>query len=121
MATRTRPAAPRKPRQHIERDYQEAVADALRVHGALVSRNNVGVATWRNGARTRYGLGLGSGDLVVCARGRYIEIECKANGAQSEAQVCRARAVEQAGGTYLLVRAGVDSVEDVVRRVMVGT
>lgn len=113
-----RAAAARKSRQTIEHDYQEAVADTLRAHGALVSRNNVGVATWKNGARTRYGLGLGSADLVACVEGRYVEIECKAATAQSDAQKCRERAVTAAGGLYVLARAGRDPVADVVSRVM---
>lgn len=106
------------PRRHDEQDYQHALHDALVAAGVTLWRNNVGVAAWKTGGRTRYGLGLGSADLVGLYRGRFVAVECKADGTQTPAQVAWQRAVEQAGGLYVLARAGVDRVEDVVRRVL---
>jgi hypothetical protein len=99
-------------RRRDEAELQAAILDTLTRCGALVSRNNVGVAAWKTGQRTRYGLGVGSGDLVVCYLGRYVEIEVKsATGRQTPEQAARARAVESAGGLYVLAR----SVTDVLR------
>ena len=108
----------RAPRKHDEADFGRALSDALTAAGALVGRNNGGVATWKNGSRTRYGLGVGSGDLVVCYRGHYVEIETKARTKQSPQQVARERVVTSCGGLYLLARAHVDTVQGVVGRML---
>ena len=107
-----------KARKHDEQAYMMAIRDALTACGCLLWRNNTGMATWDNGARTRYGLGVGSADLVGCYRGRFVAIECKAaDGRISQTQECWGRSVEWAGGLYVLARAGSMSVQEVVRLV----
>ena len=62
----------------------------------------------------RYGLGIGSADVVACARGEFVGVEFKApRGAVSEEQETWGEAVERAGGRYVPVR----SVEEAVRAV----
>lgn len=120
MATSATPPASRS-RKHDESDFMGAIRDALCKCGALIWRNNSGIATWESGQRTRYGLGIGSADLVGLFRGRFVAVEVKAaRGAVSPDQVAWRRAVEQAGGLYVLARVGETSLEDVVHAV-VGT
>ena len=108
----------RRSRKHDESDYMGAIRDALTACGCLLWRNNTGVATWESGARTRYGLGLGSADLVGCYRGRFVAVECKAaTGRTSVAHECCGRAFTQSGGLYVLARVGSVTVQDVVRLV----
>ena len=107
-----RPA--RKAKKGLETSLMRAIHDTLVASGVTLWRNNCGVAKWDNGARTRYGLGLGSADLVGCYKGRFIAIEVKATTGQSDAQVCWQRAVERAGGLYVLAY----DVETAVRAVL---
>jgi len=104
-------------RRHDETDFMQSLFDALTKCGILVWRNNTGVAKWDNGARTRYGIGKGGADLVGCVGGAFFGIETKAKTGQSPAQVAWQRAVEQAGGLYILARTG-DTVAEVVERVL---
>ena len=104
-------------RKHEESDLVHASREALCRAGALCWRNNVGVAKLARGA-VRYGLGIGSADLVGCYRGRFFGVELKsATGRQSPEQIAWQRAVEQAGGLYVLARAG-ESVPELVARVL---
>lgn len=46
----------------------------------------------------------GSPDLIVCAKGRFVGIECKRKGnKQSDLQKAAQAAIEKAGGMYWLV------------------
>jgi hypothetical protein len=100
-------------RRHDESDLVEAIRQALPAMGVLCFRNNVGVARYP-GSLVRYGLGTGSADLICCYKGRFLAIECKSmSGRQSHEQVCWQRAVESAGGLYILAR----SLQDVTKRI----
>ena len=59
----------RKPRKHDETDLMRTIHDTLVRVGVTMWRNNVGIATWQSGGKTRYGLGVGSADLIGCYRG----------------------------------------------------
>lgn len=54
----------------------------------------------------RYGLGIGSADVIVCHLGRFIALEFKSvKGAQSDVQACWQGWVTRAGGLYFIVRS----------------
>ena len=60
-----------------EGHIQDAIRLALTDEPGLVLwRNNTGVAEHR-GARVRYGLAVGSADLIGCLDGRFIALEVK--------------------------------------------
>lgn len=85
-----------------------AVMSALAVEpGVLAMRNNSG-AFFARGRMIRYGLGVGSAD-IICAVGPYgrlVALECKTDdGKQSDEQIAWQRVVEALGGVYALVRS----------------
>jgi hypothetical protein len=94
-----------------------AARDALCAAGALCWRNNVGVfRRLYDDTKVRCGLGLGSADLVGCYRGRLFGVELKTPiGRQSPEQRAWQRAVEQAGGLYVLARTVDEAVRGVTR------
>ena len=62
----------------------------------------------------KYGLGVGSADVIVCYRGRFIGLEFKSeDGRHKDKQRIWQAAVERAGGRYRVVR----SVEEAVAAV----
>lgn len=76
-----------------------------RIPGLLCWRNNSGALPDRSGRVIRYGL-VGSPDILACYRGRFLGIEVKAkDGKQREAQVNFQRALERAGGVYVVARS----------------
>lgn len=94
-----------------ESDILHAIMVALSaVPGCLVRRQNVGLAALKNRAGyIRFGV-AGQADLSVIYRGRAIEIEVKtASGAQSDLQRDYQRAVERAGGLYVVARSVADA------------
>lgn len=92
----------------------EIKRDILVYLGALCPRviahnHPTGVAVAEGGRTIAFGL-VGSGDVLACAWGRWLEIEVKSRrGAQSKQQELREAAVRRAGGVYVVAR----SVEDV--------
>jgi len=99
-----------------ETDLKRAVMALLAASGWVVTRAQAG--------RLRKGVQLaqaGTGDLICCAHGRYVEVEIKTeNGAVRPSQLKRASAVIQNGGTYRFVRSVKDArelVEEMGRRV----
>lgn len=73
------------------------------IQGALVWRNNTGVASFRDRA-VRFGL-RGSADILACVRGRFVAIEAKSRaGRQTSTQLLFEEAVARAGGCYILAR-----------------
>lgn len=48
--------------------------------GARLWRNNVGTAETKNGSFIRFGLCVGSSDLIGIYKGRFLAIEVKAKG-----------------------------------------
>lgn len=90
--------------------------------GIRIFRNNVGVAKFPNGSVVRYGLAVGSADLIGWRTvtitqdmvgqqvAQFLSVECKApKGKATEAQDAWFFAVKKAGGIALVAR----SVEDV--------
>lgn len=80
-----------------ERDIQAAIAEALRAEGYYVAKGSAQGNT-------------GVPDLLVCARGRFIALEVKVDGADRTAkQKVHVRAVEAAGGAGFVVRSVADA------------
>jgi len=67
-------------------------------------RNNSGALKTETGGYVRFGA-KGSPDIVVVVKGQYIGIECKTEkGKQNPNQKEFQKALERAGGKYLLIR-----------------
>lgn len=93
-----------------EGQIQDAIRLALSDEPALVMwRNNTGVAEHR-GARVRYGLAVGSADLVGCLDGRFVALEVKtAVGRASTEQRQWLDLVRRNGGFGAIVRSVADA------------
>jgi hypothetical protein len=90
---------------HIQDEIRLALSDEP---GLVMWRNNVGVAEHR-GALVRYGLAVGSSDLIGCLNGRFIALEVKTpTGRASPQQRQWLDLVRRHGGFAAIVR----SVED---------
>ena len=89
-----------------EGQIQDAIRLALTDEpGLVVWRNNTGVAEHR-GARVRYGLAVGSADLIGCLDGRFIALEVKtAAGRASPEQRLWLDLVRRNGGFAAVVRS----------------
>ena len=69
---------------------------------------------FRLAASIRYGLGIGSADVIVCHQGHFIALEFKApKGVQSEEQATWQGWVRRAGGSYHLVRSTQEAIDAV--------
>ena len=84
---------------------QDEIRLALSQLGIVTWRNNCGVAITDN--RTiRYGLAVGSADLIGCHRGRFLAIEIKTPiGKQRPEQKLFQQLVEANGGIYVILRS----------------
>ena len=93
-----------------ETSLMRAIRAAVNVlPGARFWRNNVGVDSERG---VRYGLGIGSADLVGVVHGTFVALEVKTTtGRVSDDQTRWLDAVRRCGGVAEVVR----SVEDAVR------
>jgi hypothetical protein len=90
---------------HIQDEIRLALSDEP---GLVLWRNNTGVAEHR-GARVRYGLAVGSADLIGCLDGRFVALEVKTpTGRASPQQRQWLDLVRRHGGFAAIVR----SVED---------
>ena len=90
---------------HIQDEIRLALSDEP---GLVLWRNNTGVADQR-GQRVRYGLAVGSADLIGCIAGRFIALEVKtATGRATPEQRLWLDLVRRHGGFAAIVR----SVED---------
>lgn len=100
-----------------EHAVQQAILARLgAVPGLLVWRNNVGASTNVRGQLVRYGV-PGSADvlLVAAPSGRFCAIEVKAaRGRQTDLQVAWGKAVQAAGGVYLVARSVDEAVAGLV-------
>lgn len=95
-----------------ERLLMRAIQDALSGRLALW-RNNVGVDTQRG---VRYGLGLGSPDLIGCMRGEFIGFEVKtARGVVSDDQARWHEHARSHGARVYVVRS-VEEAIDALKR-----
>jgi hypothetical protein len=85
---------------------RDILVAANQLPDALFWRVNVGLSRSPDGRRvTRYGL-PGQADIAGVVRGHHVEIEVKTpTGRQSRQQIRWQRAVERAGGTYVLARS----------------
>jgi hypothetical protein len=101
-----------------------AIQDAIRVAlsgepGLVLWRNNVGIAEHR-GQRVRYGLAVGSADLVGCLDGRFVALEVKtATGRVAPEQKLWLDLVRRYGGFAAIVRS-VDEARAAVARARAG-
>lgn len=101
-----------------------ATQDAIRVAlsgepGLVLWRNNVGIAEHR-GQRVRYGLAVGSADLVGCLDGRFVALEVKtATGRVAPEQKLWLDLVRRYGGFAAIVRS-VDEARAAVARARAG-
>lgn len=78
------------------------IQDAICIAGWPCWRNNVG---FDKSTKVRYGLGLGSADLISCVAGHFVAIEVKsARGRVSPAQEMWKKTVTRSGGLWFLVR-----------------
>lgn len=101
------------PRHHKEESaLVSACLLALSAAGCLVWRNNTGVLPNRGGRPVRFGLCVGSSDIIgVTPDGRFLAIECKtATGQPTNAQRRFIEAVRARGGRAGIARSGSDAV-----------
>lgn len=90
-----------------ETERQTAILGALAIEpGVCAFRNNTG-AVRRHGRVIRFGLGVGSADIIaiVAPHGRFVALEVKdEKGETSDAQDNWQRVIEAHGGVYAVVR-----------------
>jgi len=96
-----------------ESNVQALILLALSEAGCLVWRNNVGVLPDRRGIPLRFGLCVGSSDIVgLCSDGKFLAIEVKtALGQPTEAQLRFIQAVQRQGGRAGIARSAAEAVE----------
>ena len=88
-----------------EKDIQRQITDYLILQKIFFYRNNTGGFSREDGHFYRFGV-VGSPDLVLVIKGKYIGVEVKTKiGRQSPAQLVFQKALEASGGIYLLVRS----------------
>ena len=85
---------------------------ALSNAGCLVWRQNTGVLPDRSGRPIRFGLCVGSSDIVgLCPDGKFLAVEVKtAIGQPTDAQVRFLEAVRRQGGRAGIARSGAEAV-----------
>lgn len=95
-----------------EADLMRLIQIAVSTKGHRVWRNNVGVAWDKRGVPIRFGLQVGSADLIgLTSSGRFLSIEVKTStGRISDEQLAWRDMVTDMGGIAIIAR----SVEDVV-------
>ncbi len=84
-----------------EGDIMREIMIALSAAGALIFRNNCGVLLDRNGRPVKFGLAVGSGDLIGIwpPDGKFISIEVKKPGKKADPkQTAFIDAVRRKGG-----------------------
>lgn len=105
-----------------ESDLLRDVRLALAAEGVIAWRNNVGVSRHTDGSATRYGLCVGSSDVigVLPPSGRFIALELKVGrGKTTREQDMFLALVRQSGGFAAVVRS-VDDAVAAVRRAQAG-
>ena len=92
-----------------ESDIQRSILDYLAMRRHFFFRCNTGAYKTEHGSFIRFG-SKGAADIFVCANGRMIGIEVKtASGKLSPDQEAFGKALEAAGGIYIVAR----SIDDV--------
>lgn len=95
---------PRRPEDILTDEVR--VSPIARAEGVLMMRNNSakGVRIGSDHPEL-FGLGMGSADLILCVRGRFVGLELKTKkGRAGEEQKDWCRKVQMAGGEYLIAR-----------------
>ena len=101
------------------RACQREVSRALGgdVHTLAVVNKAINTAMGMTPDMVKYGLGVGSADVIVCHGGRFVALEFKApGGQQSDEQRTWQGWVERAEGAYRVVRTVDEAVEAVKER-----
>ena len=95
-----------------EQNVQAACLVALSRAGCLVWRQDTGAYRAKSGALVRYGLCVGSSDIIgIAPDGRFLAVEVKTDtGRATEAQHRFIAAVRQAGGRAGIARSPDDAV-----------
>ena len=95
-----------------EQNIQAACLLALSQAGCLVWRQNTGAYRDGSGVLRRYGLCVGSADIVgIAPDGRFLAVEVKADkGRVTDAQRLFIEAVQRAGGRAGIARSPDDAV-----------
>ena len=89
----------------LEKYIQKQITDFLILQKIFFYRNNTGGFSREDGHFYRFGV-VGAPDLILVIDGKYIGVEVKnKKGVQSPAQIVFQKALEAAGGIYLLVRS----------------
>ncbi|MBM4442507.1 MAG: VRR-NUC domain-containing protein [Candidatus Rokubacteria bacterium] len=104
-----------------------SIQDAIRLEvGAMPDvrlwRNNGGVASHADGSRVRYGLAVGSADLIGILRpsGRFIALEVKRPGERETPKQRAWLAIVQNFGGFAAVVSSVDEARQAVQRAREG-
>ena len=102
----------RKAQRQSESHIVNACLITLSAAGCLVWRQNTGVLPDRQGRPIRFGLCVGSSDIIAIAPdGVFVAIECKsAIGQPTDAQVRFLEAVRRQGGRAGIARSGAEAV-----------
>lgn len=95
-----------------EQNVQAACLVALSEAGCLVWRQDTGAYRAPSGALVRYGLCVGSSDIIgVAPDGRFLAVEVKNDkGRATDAQLRFIAAVQAAGGRAGIARSAADAV-----------
>ena len=96
-----------------EQDIQAQIMMALSKAGCIVWRNNTGVLPDRRGIPVRFGLCVGSSDLIgIAPDGVFVAIEAKnSTGQPTTAQLRFIDAVRSHGGRAGIARSAEDAVK----------
>lgn len=95
-----------------EQNVQAACLVALSQAGCLVWRQDTGAYRAKSGALVRYGLCVGSSDIIgIAPDGRFLAVEVKNDtGRATDAQLRFIAAVQAAGGRAGIARSAADAV-----------
>jgi hypothetical protein len=103
-----------------EGQIQDAIRLALTDEpGLVVWRNNTGVAEHR-GARVRYGLAVGSADLIGCLGGRFVALEVKAAAGRTSPEQRQWLDLVRRNGGFAAVVRSVDEARAAIARARTG-
>lgn len=92
-----------------EADIQRDVMKELSNLGAIVWRNNTGMLRDQNGTPVRFGLCVGSSDIIGIWKGKFLAVEVKTpRGKVTDAQLNFIEAVNRAGGIAFVARSKKD-------------
>ena len=95
-----------------ETDIMRSVMLALSEAGCLIWRNNVGVLKNAAGIPIKFGLCVGSSDLIGLYRGRFLAVEIKTpTGKATPEQLRFIEAVKRHGGIAGIARSPQDALD----------